>query len=323
MGAGGTYSTLADAVAAASAGDTILIAPGTYTDQVATINVPLTIEGSGGPVIFTQSAAELPGLKGYLVTNANTTVENITFQNAAISVGDGDNGAGIRHQDGILATPATKGVDSIVITNSSFDGDGVASGPLAGFEHGIYIGMVASLTVIGSTFNGILAGHDIKSRAEASTITGNTLEDGVTGTASYAVDLPDGGVDEVSGNTIDKGPNTQNWTTIAYSEEDATNQTWADNSLEVSGNLIDNTNDNTIGVNNYSTSVTADISCNAFDNVPTISQGLATLENNVTSGPVPACGQSMPEPPGLALSGVGFALLASLRFRRRWRRLAA
>jgi hypothetical protein len=253
-------------------------------------------------------------------------------------VGDGDNGAGIRQQagnltvindqfnndqDGILATPATKGVDSIVITNSSFNGDGVASGPLAGFEHGIYIGMVASLTVIGSTFNGILAGHDIKSRAEASTITGNTLEDGVTGTASYAVDLPDGGVDEVSGNTIDKGPNTQNWTTIAYSEEDATNQTWADNSLEVSGNLIDNTNDNTIGVNNYSTSVTADISCNAFDNVPTISQGLATLENNVTSGPVPACGQSMPEPPGLALSGVGFALLASLRFRRRWRRLAA
>jgi len=104
MGTGGTYATLADAVAAAQAGDTILIEPGTYTNQVATINIPLTIEGAGsaGQVVFNQTAAELPGLKGYLVTNADTTVENITFENAAVSEGDGDNGAGIRYQAGNL-----------------------------------------------------------------------------------------------------------------------------------------------------------------------------------------------------------------------------
>jgi hypothetical protein len=114
MGTGGTYPTLADAVAAAVANDTILVEPGTYTDQVATINVPLTIEGAGAAsqVVFTQSAAELPGLKGYLVTNADTTVENITFQNASISVGDGDNGAGIRYQSG-----------NLTVLNSQFTGN--------------------------------------------------------------------------------------------------------------------------------------------------------------------------------------------------------
>ena len=187
MGTGGTYATLADAVAAAAANDTILVQPGTYTDQVATINVPLTIAGSGGPVVFTQAAAELPGLKGFLVTNADTTVENVTFQGASISLGNGSNGAGIRYQagdltvinsqfnnnqDGILATPATAGTGTILIKNSGFNGNGVSSGPLAGFEHGIYIGMVASLTVIGSTFEGTLVGHDIKSRAAATTVTG-------------------------------------------------------------------------------------------------------------------------------------------------------
>jgi hypothetical protein len=335
MGVGGTYGTLADAVAAASPGDTILVEPGTYTDQVATINIPLTIEGNGGPgqVVFTQSAAELPGLKGYLVTNANTVVQNITFQNAAVSLADGDNGAGIRqqagnltvinsqfvnNQEGILATPNNQGNGNILIENSTFTGNGVASGPLSGFEHGIYAGVVASLTVIGSTFQGTNAGHDIKSRAGTTTITGNYLDDGVTGTTSYAIDLPDGGADVISGNTIDQGSNTENWTMVAYSEEDTANATWADNSLLVSGNLFENTNYYAIGVNNYSDGVTADLSCNAFDNVPQITNGSATLENNVINGAVPACGgASVPEPPGLAATLAGFTLLLAVRLRKR------
>jgi hypothetical protein len=334
MGVGGTYATLADAVAAASAGDTIVVEPGTYTDQVATINVPLTIEGNGGPgaVVFTQSAAELPGLKGYLVTNANTTVQNITFQNAAVSLGDGDNGAGIRqqagnltvinsqflnNQEGILATPNNQGNGNILIENSTFSGNGVGSGPLSGFEHGIYAGVVASLTVIGSTFQGTLAGHDIKSRAGTTTVMGNYLDDGVTGTTSYAVDLPDGGADVISGNTIDQGPDTENWTMVAYSEEDTANTTWADNSLLVSGNLFENTNYYAIGVNNYSDSVTAMISCNAFDNVPQIANGAATLTGNTINGPVPSCGQSVSEPPAMAATFAGLTLLLAVRFRKR------
>jgi hypothetical protein len=183
--------------------------------------------------------------------------------------------------------------------------------------------MVASLTVTGSTFVGTLAGHDIKSRAATSTITGNYLDDGVTGTASYAVDLPDGGVDIVSNNTIDQGPDTENYTMIAYSEEDTDNQTWANNLLLVSGNLFENSNYYAIGVNNYSSSVTAVLSCNAFDNVEQIANGSATLQNNVINGGVPACGQLVPEPPVLAATVTGLSLLAFIRLRRPRRRLVA
>jgi len=342
MGDGGTYATLAEAVAAAVGGDTILVRPGTYANQVATINVPLTIEGAGGPVLFTQTAPQLPGLKGFLVTNANTTVENITFQGASISDGNGANGAGIRYQagnltvinsqfngdqDGILATPATAGSGSILIENSGFTGDGVANGPRAGLEHGIYIGAVASLTVMGSTFQGTLVGHDIKSRAAVTMISGNYLDDGLTGTTSYAVDLPDGGQGAILGNTIVQGPNTQNNTMIAYSEEDPLNTTWTNNSLLVSGNAFTNTNHAAIGVNNLSAGVTASIIGNTFNGVLTIEQGLASLEANIVIPGLPLLqttsgAEAVPEPPAVA-SLLGLVLLVLIRRRLSpWRLVA-
>ena len=130
MGAGQEFPTLAAAVAAASAGDTIEIAPGTYTDQDADITKALTLQGEGSPgsVVFTADA-QLPNDKGFLVIDATTTVSNLTFENAAADT-DSNNGAGIRYQngnltvlnsqfigdqDGILATPGTPGTGTIVI----------------------------------------------------------------------------------------------------------------------------------------------------------------------------------------------------------------
>ncbi len=312
VGAGGTYTTLADAVAAALAGDTIAVQAGTYVDQVATINVPLTITGVGGPVILTQAAAELPGLKGYLVVNADTTVQNITFSGASISDGNGGNGAGIRYQagnltvinsqftgnqDGILATPNVAGTGNVLIQNSTFTGNGEASGTRSGFDHALYATNIASLTVTGSTFQGTLVGHDIKSRAAVTVVTNNYLDDGVTGTTSYAIDAPDGGAVTITGNTINQGPNTQNRTMVTYAEEDTSGAVWINNSLSVSGNLFENTNPfGAIGVANAFAFVNANISCNAFIGVPTLLQGAGTLAGNVTSGGIPSCGLPVPEP---------------------------
>ena len=327
VGATGTYGSVAAAVAAANSGDTIQIQAGTYVNDDATINVPLTIEGIGGPVILEQTAAEMPNLKGFLVINANTTVQNITFQGAAVSDGDGGNGAGIRYQagnltvsnsqfignqDGILGTPGSAGMGSIVIQNSTFTGNGDGSGAYAGHDHAIYVGTVASLTVSGSTFNGTILGHDIKSRAATTVVTDNTLDDGVTGTTSYAVDLPDGGAATVSGNTINQGLNTSNSTMISYAEEDTSGATWTTNSLLVSGNLFNNTYPNgAYGVVDASTVVTASVSCNAFDSVSTPVTGLQSLFGNVLSGGVPSCGlpSSVPEPSARWVFGSGLVLL--------------
>ena len=331
MGAGQTYATLGAAVAAAVAGDTIDVLAGTYVDQVATINIPLTIEGVGGTPVFTQTGGtQLANLKGFLVVNANLTVDNIRFQGAAISAGNGGNGAGIRYQggnltisnsqfvnnqDGILGFPDNTGPNTgtILIQNSAFTGNGSGTGQ----THAVYVGQVAALTVIGSTFSGTLVGHDIKSRAANTTVTGNTLDDGVSGTTSYAIDIAEGGNATITGNTLTQGPNTQNSTLISYAAEGVT---WADNSLRVMGNVFTNTNATAIGVNNQAGSVTALVSCNAFSGVPVLTQGLAILTGNVTGTAVPACGQAVPEPSGLLLLLSGLPLLLGARSRRLGRR---
>lgn len=53
-------------------------------------------------------------------------------------------------------------------------------------------------------------GHHIKSRAARTEITGSTIEDGPKGTASYLIEIPNGGAVVVEGNTLEKGPNCSN-----------------------------------------------------------------------------------------------------------------
>ena len=61
-------------------------------------------------------------------------------------------------------------------------------------------------------------GHEIKSRAENTTITGSRIFDN-NGTASYSIDLPNGGNATIQNNVIQQGPNSGNPAIIAYGEE--------------------------------------------------------------------------------------------------------
>ncbi len=331
VGVGQTYTTIAAGVAAAAAGDTIDVLAGTYVDQTADITVPLTIQGVGGPVIFTQTpGTEEPGLKGFLVIDANTTVTGITFENAAISDANGGDGAGIRqqqgsltvsndsfigNQNGILSTPDVYGTGSLTVSNSTFTDNGSTSAQWGGYEHAIYATHIAILTVQNSIFQGTILGHDIKSRAATSIITGNFLDDGVTGTTSYATDFSNGGVASFTGNTIDQGLNSQNWSMLAYGAEGLV---YSNNSLLVQGNIFNNSLPGAIGVNNFTSSVTASVTSNTFNCVANPTAGPATLSNNVINLPgSAAC--AVPEPAGVApvLTGLGFAFAGTFLRRPR------
>lgn len=312
VGAGGGYdfTSISAAVAAASANDNIQVAAGTYLNDFATINVPLTIEAVGGTAVL-EANILIPNGKAFFVTNAATTIRNLEFRHARVTDG---NGAGIRAQsgnlfienttfrdneDGIL-TASNPGM-SITVVNSTFIDNGAGDG----LTHAIYANHIDTLSVINSTFSGTKIGHDIKSRAANTFITGNTLDDGVNGTPSYAIDLPNGGVAVVTGNTITQGPNTDNPTMIAFGAEGSLKVI---SSLLVHNNAFINTlPTGSVGVFNH-TAIAVTLEDNVFNGVaqPLVGPGMVTN----TSAPAPGAIFS------LGLACLGLAILRRARAQR-------
>src|SRR5207253_2084652 len=66
-------------------------------------------------------------------------------------------------------------------------------------------------------------GHCVKSRARNNFIEYNRIMDEDTGSASYLINLPNGGFSIVLGNTMMKGPNAQNRTLVDYGSEGLSN----------------------------------------------------------------------------------------------------
>ena len=69
-----------------------------------------------------------------------------------------------------------------------------------GYTHNIYIGNANRLNVIASHFHEAKVGHNLKSRAKENFIENSYFMDGPTGTSSYLLDFPDGGVVFMRGN---------------------------------------------------------------------------------------------------------------------------
>lgn len=277
VGPGQTFTTIGAAINAAN-GDSnsanyyvITVAPGTYTNDTATVSRPMTIEAAQpGSAVILNETVPLPNQKGILISLAQLTVDGLTFQNANIPASLGDNGAGIRaeqgsqgytltvrnslfihNQEGIL-TDNNFPLD-VVLLNNVFINNG--NGDTSSLTHGVYIGTANnSLAAIGNEFCGTIVGHNIKSRALVTIIENNTLYAGaadpnqpscLVGSASYALDIPYGGVAVVSGNTMIQGTATQNGNMMAYGEEGLPYPT---NSFAFINNKMQNTLPNAIGI---------------------------------------------------------------------------
>ncbi len=219
VGADKEFKQPSAAIGAAKSGDTVSIQPGEYFDCATVRASKLTIEGVGDPekVVLTDKVC---GGKGLLIVTGNgTTVRNLTLTRARVPDG---NGAGIRNeapdltvervrfinnQNGILSTPSEAG--TIIIKDSLFDRNGTCANG-GGCAHGLYSNLAHVLHIEGTTFTGTKNGHHIKSRGERTEIIGCTIEDGEEGTASYLVDISNGGSLVMRGNKLEKGPEAEN-----------------------------------------------------------------------------------------------------------------
>jgi nitrous oxidase accessory protein NosD len=206
-----------DAAAAAADGDTIEIDPvkNGYFDCAVLKVSNLTVVGKGDDVVLTDKTCQG---KAILVALGNDiTIRNLTLTRARVP---DKNGAGIRaegknltvdhvrfinNENGILGADSP---DSTVrISDSEFTRNGKCDPSCA---HGLYIGHVALLRVERSKFFDNRIGHHIKSRAARTEIVGNDIQDGPEGTASYLIDISNGGGVLIEGNTLEKGPKCSN-----------------------------------------------------------------------------------------------------------------
>ncbi len=229
--------TVPSAVASLVAdGDTVLIDSGLYMGDVSVWSKNnLVLRCPDGMARFNANGniAQQKGI--FVIYGDNDYMEGFELFGAAISEANGDNGAGIRmqghgftcrrcyihdNQDGILSGIGNDTTGDIRIEACEFYHNGVESGPDAGYEHNIYIGHCSSLTVRFCYFHGSVQGHELKTRANSNYIYCNHIVDGPTGDGSFSIDIPNGGLSYVIGNSIEKGPMNVNHTvTIDYGGE--------------------------------------------------------------------------------------------------------
>ena len=227
--------TVPSAVASLVAdGDTVLIDSGLYMGDVSVWSKNNLVLRCPKGLARLDANGKIADDKGiWVVYGRNTYVEGFEFYGAQISFADGNNGAGIRvqgdgfncrrcyfhsNQEGILTGNDTAN-NNILIESCVFDSNGVEGTESGGWQHNIYIGGSSSCTITYCYFHHSMVGHEIKCRANRSYILYNKIVDGPAGDGSLSIDIPQGGLAFVMGNTIEKGPMTENSTVIGYGEE--------------------------------------------------------------------------------------------------------
>jgi hypothetical protein len=240
----GAGESIQAAINAAHAGDTIDVQAGTYNDQFLTVRTSITLQAVGGEVLMRETTSP-PNGKAMITEGASGISVAINgFDISGVAVPD-RNGAAVRYeggnltlkddffhgnQEGLLGAADSNG--AITIGHSEFANNGDGSGS----THNIYVGAIANFSITNSYIHDAVVGHEIKSRAANNTITGNRIFDN-GGSASYSIDLPNGGNATISGNQVEQGPNTQNPAIVAYGEEGITHPSL---SFIIAGNTIVN-----------------------------------------------------------------------------------
>ncbi len=245
VGPGRAFAQPSEAAAAAQDGDTIRIAAATYRDCAVWRHNRLVIEGEDAArTVVTERTCQDKGI--FIITGDGATVRNLTISGAHVPDA---NGAGIRaegvgltvegvrfldNENGILAAGRPEG--RIVVRDSTFIGNGSCEKACG---HGIYAGQVGLLRVERSRFLDTRRGHHIKSRALRTEILDCDIADGPEGTASFLIDIPNGGAVLIRGNRLAKGPRSENRSTAISIGAEGVNRATPEIRIENNGFTLD------------------------------------------------------------------------------------
>ena len=215
VGASQRLKLPSQAAAIAKPGDTIRIAAGEYADCAVWRASGLTIEGEGAGAVLAKKSCAGKGI--FVIVGNDVTVRNVTFEDATVPA---HNGAGIRAEGNNLTVEHSRFIDNengilgamiaggtMRILDSEFRGNGKCDPQCA---HGVYVGGIDRLDIERSRFVEQHEGHHIKSRALHTVLIDNYIADGPDGNSSYLVDISNGGDLLMQGNTLEKGPHSEN-----------------------------------------------------------------------------------------------------------------
>ncbi|MBK8376009.1 MAG: hypothetical protein IPL18_14600 [Sphingomonadales bacterium] len=242
VGPDGDVQKISEAARLANDGDIVEIASGEWHGDVALWEQKqLTIRGSGKRPVLIADGKSAEGKAIWVIRNGNFLIDNIEFRGTRVADG---NGAGIRFEGGKLRVSNCVFLDNQngILTSNNANAELIierslfADAPNQGqLLHLLYAGRIASLTISGSRFHSGQNAHLIKSRARKTDIRYNLIFDGPTGTASYEIDLPNGGQATLIGNVIGQSKTTSNPVVVAFGAE---GDAWPNSQLVLSHNTL-------------------------------------------------------------------------------------
>jgi hypothetical protein len=219
---GRSFYRLDDAVKSLGDGSgTIVVAPGRFPDCAVFGGANIIIRAAQpSTAIFDGGACD--GKATLVLRGLSATIDGIVFRGIAVP---DRNGAGIRLEKGDLNVIRSTFLDSeqgilagenrsasVSIERSTFSGLGGCPGGMC--SHSIYIGDVASLSVVRTRFERGTGGHYVKSRAMRTVVTDSSFDDSAGRETNYAIDLPNGSVGMIARNVFVVGKNKENRSAI-------------------------------------------------------------------------------------------------------------
>jgi hypothetical protein len=244
VGEGKQYTSPNEVSSIAQDNDTILIEQGTYHDQATAWDADNLVIMGRTKYAHLVAPAVIPNQKAiWVIRGRNTKVENIEFSEASVP---DQNGAGIRQEgvnlevrncffhdceDGILGGGG--GTSNVTILYTEFSNCGFGDG----YSHNMYITSISKFIIAFCYSHNAKIGHLIKSRADTNYILYNRLTDEDGSTASYEINIPNGGQTYVIGNIIEQAESSENSTIVDFGSEGYANP---DRSLYCINNTIVN-----------------------------------------------------------------------------------
>ena len=239
VGAGGQFKTIQRAVDAAKPGDTVLVAPGTYTENVV-VSKPLTITGNA-----TVNAAD-SSKDVFLITSPGVHIDGLT-------ISGGETGVNVAGVASCAITNITEHGNVFAVYLANATNSVVSNNNLANNHYGVYCDYATSNTIANNVATGESGGGNNATYSDgiylyysnSNNVTQNNLSDNHV----YGISLFYSSGNDISNNTIQANDNIG-----VRLGEAADNNTLSFNTIGGSsqlGILILNAQGNRIYLNNF------------------------------------------------------------------------